>query len=232
MVELAVAVGIAVTFLVRWRLSGETLARFICVPITVGYSKLWHRCTAGPSPLPLSGPAILVSNHTCSADPMFLQSGSRRVFCYLTAEEHYLGSPFLRFFLDALCCVPVSRTGHDAGALLRAVKRLEEGRLMVVFPEGNLSGVAKNRLRRGKHGVALLALRTRAPVYPAYIADGPRTRKLLLSWLWPPPGRVRVTYGPPIDLSAYYGRKRTRGLYEEVTEHIMRHVEALKPRRR
>lgn len=232
MAELAVAALVAAVVLVRFARSGKRLFDFLCFPMTVAYARLWHRCTTKTeAPLPARGAAILVSNHTCSADPMFLQSGCRRTFCYLTAEEHYAGSRFIRTVLDQMDCVPVARTGHDAGALLRALKRLQEGRILVVFPEGNLSGVARNRLRRGKLGAALLALRTGAPVYPAYIAGGPRTRKLVLSWVWPPPGRVRVIYGPPIDLSAYSGRPRTRALVEEATEFIMRQVEALRPKR-
>src|SRR5262249_55830587 len=93
-------------------------------------------------------------------------------------------------------------------------------------------GVAKGRLRAGKHGAALLALRMRAPVYPAYIAGGPRTEDLLLAWLWPPPGRVRVYFGPPVDLSAYHGRPRTRRLLEEVTSLLMRSIQALQPHSR
>src|SRR5262249_14601415 len=119
-----------------------------------------------------------------------------------------------------------------AGAALRGLRRLREGHLVCIFPEGNLSGVAKNRLRAGKHGAALLALRSRAPVYPAYIAGGPRTKHLLLAWLLPPPGRVRGGFGPAIDLSAYYDRPRTRQVLEEVTALLMDRIQALHPRPR
>ena len=52
---------------------------------------------------------------------------------------------------------------------------------------------------------------------------------LLLSWIWPPPGRVRVYFGPAVDLSAYHDRPRTRRVLEEVTALLMEHVKALKP---
>jgi hypothetical protein len=69
-------------------------------------------------------------------------------------------------------------------------------------------------------------------VYPACIVGGPRTDQLLLSWLWPPPGRVRVVFGPAIDLSAYYDRPRSRRLLEEVTALMMDRIQALQPRPR
>jgi 1-acyl-sn-glycerol-3-phosphate acyltransferase len=87
-------------------------------------------------------------------------------------------------------------------------------------------------MRAAKHGAALLALRTRAPVYAACIAGGPRTDDLLKAWLWPPPGRVRVIFGPAIDLSAYYDRPRTRRLLEEVTALFIERIQALQPRSR
>ncbi len=231
MAELTIVAALIGVLLVRWRRSGQPFLHFICLPLSRAYAQLWHRWTSnGMAPVPRQGRAILISNHTCSADPMFLQSGFNRLPCYLTSREHYNAHRALRWVLDSLSCVPVVRNGRDTGAALRALRRLQEGHLLCIFPEGNLSGVARGRLRSGKHGAALLALRTRAPVYPAYIHGGPRTEKLLLSWVWPPPGHVRVIYGPPIDLSAYYDRPRTRLVLEEVTALLMERVEVLQPR--
>src|SRR5262249_38144927 len=112
----------------------------------------------------------------------------------------------------------------------RSLMQLSEGRMVGIFPEGNLSGTVGARIRPGKAGVALLALRSHAPVFPVYIDGGPRTEKLLLGWLRPSRVPVRVYYGRPVDLSAYYGRPVSRRLLEEVTELIMRRVAALRPR--
>jgi 1-acyl-sn-glycerol-3-phosphate acyltransferase len=233
MVELAIFAALVAVFVGRWLRSGKTLFDFCFLMVSRVYAKLWHRWS-GPrsAPVPRSGAAILVSNHTCSADPTFLQAAFPRIPCYLTAEEHYNAHGFIRWVLGSMKCVPVVRNGRDVGAARRALRRLDEGHLLCIFIEGNLSGVGKNRLRTGKHGAALLALRTRAPVYPAYIADGPRTEKLLLSWVWPPPGRVRVFFGPPVDLSAYYDLPRTRGVLEEVTALLLDRIKALQPRPR
>jgi 1-acyl-sn-glycerol-3-phosphate acyltransferase len=233
MVELVIVAGLAVPMLIGWLRSGKTLFDFICLPLSRGYAQLWHRFS-GPrtTMIPRSGPVILVSNHTCSADPMFLQAAFPRIPCYLTAEEHYNAHAFIHYVLSSMSCVPVCRNGRDVGAALRALRRLAEGHLLCIFLEGNLSGVARGRLRHGKQGAALLALRTRAPVYPAYIHGGPRTEKLLLSWVWPPRGHVRVFFGPPVDLSAYYERPRTRKVLAEVTALLMDHINALKPRPR
>jgi 1-acyl-sn-glycerol-3-phosphate acyltransferase len=230
MVELVIVAALTVLLWVCWLRSGQTLFDFVFLPVSRVYAQLWHRWSGSrTTPIPKEGPVLLVCNHTCSADPMFLQAAFPRIPCYVTAEEHYNGHAFIRWVLDQMSCVTVIRNGRDAGAALRALRRLKEGHLLCIFPEGGLSGVAKKRLRPGKHGAALLALRTRAPVYPAYIHGGPRTEKLLLSWVWPPPGHVRVLFGPAIDLSAYHGRPRTRQILEEVTALFMERIKALEP---
>jgi 1-acyl-sn-glycerol-3-phosphate acyltransferase len=194
------------------------------------YVHLWHRwSTNGPCPLPATGPAILVTNHTCSADPMFLLAASSRLISFAVAREHFDIHPLARYLLDYAHCVPVTRNGRDAVAARKLVKCLAKGRVVCIFPEGNLSGVARNRSLTGKHGAAFLALATRAPVFPVYISGGPRTDRLLESWVIPTPRAVRVHYGPAIDLSAFYGRPRTRQLLEEVTRRVQECILKLRP---
>jgi hypothetical protein len=77
--------------------------------------------------------------------------------------------------------------------------------------------------------VALLALRSRVPIFPAYIAGGPQVSDVLPAWLWPSRG-VRVIFGPAVDLSAYYGLPIDRKLLEEVTALLMRCIAALRPK--
>jgi len=55
---------------------------------------------------------------------------------------------------------------------------------------------------------------------------------LLNSWVMPSPRSVYVTFGKPVDLTAYYGKPLTRALIEEVKVVIMKHVRALQPNRR
>jgi 1-acyl-sn-glycerol-3-phosphate acyltransferase len=194
------------------------------------YTHLWHRWSSnGPAPLPAEGPALLIANHTCSADPSFLTAGSPRLLSFAVSREHFDLHPLARRLLEYLRCVPVARTGRDSVAARKLLRRLAEGRVVCLFPEGNLSGVARNCVRPGKHGAAFLALVARVPVIPAYIAGGPRTDRLLESWLWPSPRAVRVIYGPPVDLTPYYGRRRTRRLLEEVTALLRQRILDLQP---
>jgi 1-acyl-sn-glycerol-3-phosphate acyltransferase len=195
------------------------------------YACLWHRWSSnGPAPVPTAGPALLVSNHTCSADPMFLLAGSPRLISFAVAREHVNIHPLARRLLNYARCVGVKRNGRDPEAARQLIRRLADGCLVGIFPEGNLSGVDRRRLGQARHGAAFLALVTRAPVFPVYITGGPCTDQLLRSWLLPSRRPVRVTYGPPVDLAPYYDRPRTRRLLDEVTQHLMACILQLRPK--
>jgi 1-acyl-sn-glycerol-3-phosphate acyltransferase len=222
---------VIVVFLVihAWVRSGLAWMDFLILRGAFVYCRFIHRWSANRrDPFPNRGPAIIVCNHTCSADPAFLLAACDRPISVLVASEHFHIHPVAHRILQHLGCVPVIRTGPDPIALRRAMARLARGDLLCLFPEGNLSGVALDRFRRAKPGVAFLALASRLPVYPVYIAGGPRTDQLLKSWVLPTRQAVHVVFGKPVDLTPYYDRPRRRHVIEEVTRVLMQKVEELK----
>jgi 1-acyl-sn-glycerol-3-phosphate acyltransferase len=96
------------------------------------------------------------------------------------------------------------------------------------LPEGEISSLARAAGQPPKDGAALLALRSRAPVFPAYIAGGPQTPHLLRNWLWPSCGAC-VFFGPAIDLAPYYDQPIDRPLLRQVTRLFMERIAALRP---
>jgi len=102
------------------------------------------------------GPALVVVNHTCSADPAFVQGVCPRrlasslpasITCRRACKDS--SSHRLR--------ARVAETAGDFVCIRAALRRLQEGGILVVFPEGGLSNAGRLRMRRGKAGVALLA---------------------------------------------------------------------------
>jgi 1-acyl-sn-glycerol-3-phosphate acyltransferase len=230
MALLACALTAAVVF-VRQRRSGLPLDYFLVLNLVRLYARLWHGMRMKRlAPLPIKGGAIVVSNHTCSSDPSFILAGCPRPVAFLYAKEYSDDVPCLRPAFEATGGVPVRRDGRDVAAARLALRRLRAGHVLGVFPEGGLSGAGRGRIHRCRCGVAFLALRSQAPVFPAFIDGGPQTSDVTRAWLYP--SRVRVTFGPALDLSAYYGRRINRPLLEEVTAYVMSRVAVLDPRRR
>ncbi len=163
------------------------------------YCTLWHDLrTEGYAPLPESGPAILIANHTCGIDHVLLQSASRRLLGFLIAREYY-ESRWLRWICAYIGCIPVNRDGRDLAAIRAALRALDQGRVVPIFPEGTIVPASGRRLGVMRPGTAYLAIRAGVPVVPAYIIGTPETNEILESLATP--SRARLVFGDPIDLS-------------------------------
>ena len=221
---------LAATLLVNWKRSGRSFGSFMGLGTVRLYARLWHGCTF-PAPLdvPARGGALVVVNHTSSPDGCFVQCGCRRGMTFLVADDFF--QPRLLWIWATTACVPVTRKGFDVRAAREGLRRLLEGRVVVVFPEGTLSG-AGLRSRTPKCGAAFLALHSDVPVYPAFISGGPQHPDVLTGWFLPPRKRVRIVYGQPLDLTPYRNRPINRALLEEVTAFFMRQIFALDPAKR
>jgi 1-acyl-sn-glycerol-3-phosphate acyltransferase len=163
------------------------------------YCIAWHQLRLGnKAPLPHSGPAILIANHTCGIDHVLLQVSCRRLLGFMIAREYY-ESPWLRWICSYVGCIPVNRDGRDVAAIRAALKALGHGRVLPIFPEGHIVPASGRRLDPMKPGSAYIAIRAGVPVVPAYIIGTPLTDEIVPSLITP--SRARVIFGQPIDLS-------------------------------
>ncbi|MDA1165931.1 MAG: lysophospholipid acyltransferase family protein [Planctomycetota bacterium] len=187
------------------------------------------RCDNGPCPLPATGGGLVVANHRSPVDPMMVWTNHHlrghacvtsrdvRVVGFLTASE-YCTIPGMRWIVRTMQSIPVDRNGQDMAPTREALRRLRNGQLVGIFPEGAINW--GTRLRVPNPGVAFLALKGRVPVYPVFIHDAPQPSDGMVR-PFTHRSRVRVTYGEPIDLSAFHGQKATPELLNEVTNLIM-----------
>lgn len=70
--------------------------------------------------------------------------------------------------------IPVDRNGRDIGPTREAIRRLERGDLIGIFPEGGIN--MGEGLREANPGIAFLALKAGVPVIPVYIHAHHRER--------------------------------------------------------
>lgn len=188
--------------------------------------RITQRC-----PFPIRGGALVIVNHRSPIDPILVFSGSpiksdgyrvRRPE-FLTASEYCDFGGFLGFVTRTMQVIPVDRKGRDIGPVKEALRRLKEGRLVGIFPEGRINeGGDGRQLLPGNPGVAWLALHSRLPVYPVFIHGAPQGANLIEPFHTF--CRVRVTYGPAIDLSEWHGRRITQELLQEITGLLMRRL--------
>ena len=189
-------------------------------------AKFWWRLQrVGPSTIPRTGPVLVTANHTCSADPLFLSAAaSYRPISFLVAAE-YSNWPVVKFFLGLVECIPVKRDSRDAGATKQAIRHLRDGKAVGIFIEGGI--VRPGEVHHPKDGVAMLALRTGAPVIPAYISGVTYHKNVVWGLLIR--HRARVRFGPPVDLTEFQLEDRNREVIRGATAKIYAAVKALAP---
>ncbi len=144
-----------------------------------------------PDPLPVEGPVILVCNHRSSVDPSILCASTRRMLSFLIAREFYY-VPLLSRLFEWMGCIPVKRDSQDIGALRQALRALQRGRVLCIFPEGGIDRDADD----ARHGTAYLAWRSKAPVIPAGIIGTPRNPSVWRTLFIP--SRSSIRFGKPV----------------------------------
>jgi 1-acyl-sn-glycerol-3-phosphate acyltransferase len=182
--------------------------------------------------IPRRGPVIVAANHSSNLDVPVLGSSvmpklGRRL--QWLGKKEILDWPIVGWIARNGGIHGIDRSGADIDAFRLAARILEDGHALFVFPEGTRSH--DGRLGEGRDGVAVLALRTGAPIVPIGITGSyerwPRGQKLPR-----PGGRVTVRIGSPFRLADVLpeGLDR-RQAKERATDLIMRRIAALLPER-
>lgn len=93
--------------------------------------------------VPRKGGALLVANHLSLADGLFVLASIDRPVRFIV-DESYFYHPLLKPFMKALGAIPVSSTGGPKQvmrALKDAGKYLDDGELVCIFAEGEISRI-------------------------------------------------------------------------------------------
>ncbi|MGH3565058.1 MAG: lysophospholipid acyltransferase family protein [Pseudonocardia sp.] len=177
------------------------------------------------------GGVLVVANHISHLDPIFsglIVHRSRRVPRFL-AKHDLWSVPVLGTVLRGSEQIPVYRASADAQQSLRdATAALQDGKVVVIYPEGTITRDPDGWPMHSRTGVARLALSADVPVVPTVhwgtreVLDGYHKKFRPL-----PRTTVTVRCGPPVDLAEYRGRPVDAALLREVTDLVMVRVREL-----
>jgi len=178
--------------------------------------------------VPGGGAYILVANHCSNLDPPFIGAAvghaTGRIIHFMAKEEirHW---PLVGWLARSSGVFFVRRGEGDRAAQRIALAHLAAGRPIGIFPEGTRS--RDGQLREAKSGVALLAMRSGAPLLPVGISGSGRIFPGRSRW--PHRSRVDIHVGEPFSLPAQPEGRLDRIELERGTERIMREIAALLP---
>ncbi|MCB1202979.1 MAG: 1-acyl-sn-glycerol-3-phosphate acyltransferase [Verrucomicrobiae bacterium] len=156
-----------------------------------------ERRIRGLENLPLTGPAIFVSNHISYWDPATLVTFVPRQV-YFMSRNNMFGVPVLGTVFRALDVFGVERGTADIGAIRQALAILERGDPVALYPQGSRTPLPSGQVHQAKGGALLIAQRSRAPIVPVAISGLETLFLARFPWLGRP--AIDVTFGRPFFL--------------------------------
>jgi 1-acyl-sn-glycerol-3-phosphate acyltransferase len=186
----------------------------------------------GKENIPRTGGIILAPNHVSYADwatIAIFSDGYAHRYPVFMIKSPIFGVKVIGPLMYKFGQLPVYRDRGDAGLVLKqAEQALRAGAAVIVYPEGTATRDPDLWPMVGKTGAARLALTTGVPVIPIahwgaqdILPYGSKKLRLF------PRKTVRMTAGPPVDLSAYAGQRLGASVLRAATADIMADITGL-----
>lgn len=177
--------------------------------------------------IPAEGPLIVAGNHLSYLDPLahgyFVDRAGRRP--RFLAKQELFDKPIVGTALRGSGQIPVRRGGGDHSSLEDAKRALEDGEVLVIYPEGTTTTTNPDfSPGPGKTGAVRLALATGVPILPVATWGG--------QYVWRKDGRQSLAFGRPIwlraseplDLRARVGSDDDPATVRALTDEVMAEV--------
>jgi 1-acyl-sn-glycerol-3-phosphate acyltransferase len=160
--------------------------------------RLWFNWRLeGLERVPAKGPAIIAGNHLSYLDPfahgVFVVKAGRRP--RFLAKQELFDAPFVGTVLRGAHQISVQRGTGDRSPIDDAVRAVEQGEVVVVYPEGTTTTTNEDfSPGRGKTGAVRLSIATGIPILPVATWGG--------QFVWRKSGRQSLEFGRPIWVAA------------------------------
>ena len=148
----------------------------------------------------MKGAYILAATHFSPFDVPLLVRHSHRKLDFVSIVEVF-AKPFVGWFYGNMNAFPLDRSKTDSKTVRIIRDRLRRGRVIAIFPEGNLRKWEDSVLNGGeiKPGIARLAQMVGVPIIPVVVLDSQKYG----SWKsWLPLRRTKycINFGEPIQV--------------------------------
>ena len=132
------------------------------------------------------GSYILCPNHVSDADGPVIWSHNNNI--RILAKKECFKHKWMALFLNFVDVVKIDRDRHNGVELLEAIDYFKDGKnkLFMLFPQGTISDLNKNKLTRIKSGAFFISAKTNVPIVPIFLEQPRFFRK------------TRVVYGKPM----------------------------------
>ncbi|MCM8764443.1 MAG: 1-acyl-sn-glycerol-3-phosphate acyltransferase [Candidatus Omnitrophica bacterium] len=175
------------------------------------FKLFFHLEIKGIENIPSSGRFVIASNHTSFLDPPLIGCLCPEPIAYFTKQEQLVG--LFGLLIRNLGAIPLSRSSAGTSDIRAALKAIQKGKSLLIFPEGTRSRTGQ--FLTAKPGIGFIVLRAKVPVIPVFIKGSframPPGRNLIR------PGKIIIKVGKP----CYYSDQRT---FQEVADDVLKKI--------
>jgi 1-acyl-sn-glycerol-3-phosphate acyltransferase len=175
--------------------------------------------------LPTQGSLVITANHAGRLEVLLVFYLLNRQDIILIIAEKYRKSAFWRWFARRVDGIFIDRFGADFAALREVLKRLRNGGVLAIAPEGTRSRTGV--LLEARPGAAYIAAKSGVTIVPVG-ATGTWDQEVLNNIKHFRRTKVRIRVGKPYTLPALKPATRDAQL-QQYTEEIMCQIAALLP---
>lgn len=126
--------------------------------------KILYRPRAyGMENIPKEGSIIFVGNHKHALDPVVVMTHTDRIVHYMAKESIFKG--LHAKILEEIGIIKVYRTKSNPTAIIEAIKVLEQGGTIGIFPEGTRNKT-EQELLKFRHGAVAIAQKSNSLIIP------------------------------------------------------------------
>ena len=163
--------------------------------------------------IPKDGPILIVGNHKHIYNQCLTIMATKRVIHYMAKKEYFDGK--MSWFFKLVGCIPVDRSIKDHNATDKALKVLNNGGAIGLFPEGTRNKTKDVFLLPFKFGTVSMAKKTNATIIPFGLTGDYKFRSKNLT----------IRYGTPFKVNDMDLEEANKKLYNEVKKLMKENLE-------
>ncbi len=168
--------------------------------------------------VPEKGGVIVATNHVSYLDPLVVGCAVKKRRATFMARQGLFKIPLLKIFVRSFS-FPVHRKNPKPSTIKEAVKRLKNGELIVMFPEGERS--KDGNFLEAKRGIGTVAAMARPAIVPAFIHGTHRALPAGAKFIRP--SKIKVVFGSPMVID-----KTGKDFQDKIGDDIMEGIRKLK----
>ncbi|MCM8822323.1 MAG: 1-acyl-sn-glycerol-3-phosphate acyltransferase [Candidatus Omnitrophica bacterium] len=175
------------------------------------FKLFFHLEIEGKENIPPSGRFVIAANHASFLDPPLIGYLCPKPIAYFTKQEQLVG--LFGLLIRNLGAIPLSRSNAGKSDLRAALKAIQRGKSLLIFPEGTRSKTG--RFLPAKPGIGFIVLRAKIPVIPVFIKGSFRAM---------PPGRNFIRPGKiviKVEKPCYYSSHLS---YQEIADDVLKKI--------